>query len=86
MLFSGGGKEMPCMEQNNESSVSGREMEETIKAEINEIEKYKWYLGERIGHDPLNDRSMNDICKEWIEKHAMAFRKHWEEEKQTRCS
>lgn len=73
-----------AMEQNSDSAVSGKEMEETIKAEIDEIEKYKWYLGERIGHDPLNDRSMNDICKEWIEKHAQAFRKHWEDVKKNR--
>ena len=74
------------MEQNNGASVSGKELEETLKAEIDEIEKYKWYLGERLGHDPLNDRSMNDICKEWIEKHALAFRQHWEQEKGTQCS
>lgn len=74
------------MEQNNESSCSGPEMEETIKAEIQEIEKYKWYLGERIGHDPLLDRSMNEICKEWIQQNANAFRQHWEKTKRNRCS
>ncbi|HMD68673.1 MAG TPA: hypothetical protein VKF42_07300 [Chitinivibrionales bacterium] len=74
------------MEQNSESAVSGKEMEETIKAEIDEIEKYKWYLGERIGHDPLTDRSMNDICNEWIEKHSQAFRKYWDEVKKNLCS
>jgi hypothetical protein len=74
------------MDQKNDSSGCDKEMEETIRAEIDEIEKYKWYLGERIGHDPLNDRSMNDICKEWIEKHALAFRQHWEEVKKNRCS
>jgi hypothetical protein len=74
------------MEQKNGPAVSGKEMEETIKAEIVEIEKYKWYLGERLGHDPLNDRSMNEICKEWIEQHALAFRKHWEQEKGSQCS
>ncbi len=74
------------MEQNSGKNVSGKEMEETIKAEIDEIEKYKWYLGERIGHDPLNDRSMNEICKEWIERHALQFRQHWEREKQAGCS
>jgi hypothetical protein len=74
------------MEQKSDSAVSGREMEETIKAEIDEIEKYKWYLGERIGHDPLIDRSMNDICNEWIEKYAQCFRKHWEDVKNRLCS
>jgi len=74
------------MDQNNEPIVSGKELEETIKAELQEIEKYKWYLGERIGHDPLLDRSMNDICKEWIQQNARAFRENWERSKQNRCS
>jgi hypothetical protein len=74
------------MEKSNGDSVSGKEMEDTIKAEIDEIEKYKWYLGERIGQDPLNNRSMNDICQEWIERHAKDFRKHWEQKKRNRCS
>jgi hypothetical protein len=52
---------------------------ETIRAEINEIEKFKWYLGERLGHDPLQDRSMNDICEEWIAKYAADFRKWWQQ-------
>jgi hypothetical protein len=59
------------------SSVSGKDMEETMKAEIEEIEKYKWCLGERIGHDPLADRSMNEICKEWIQQYARSFRENW---------
>jgi hypothetical protein len=72
---------------NNTPSIKSKgEMEEAIKAEINEIEKYKWYLGEKLGHDPLLDRSMDDICREWIEKHAEEFRKHWEEAKKKRCS
>jgi hypothetical protein len=74
------------MGQNSESSGSGMEMEETIKAEIEEIEKYKWYLGERIGHDPLLDRSMNEICKEWIQQNARAFRENWEKTKRSKCS
>jgi hypothetical protein len=74
------------MDQNNGPSASGQEMEETIKAEIQEIEKYKWYLGERIGHDPLMDRSMNEICKEWIQQNARAFRDHWEQIKRSKCS
>jgi hypothetical protein len=74
------------MGQENDPSASGKEMEETIKAEIEEIEKYKWYLGERIGHDPLMDRSMNEICKEWIQQNARAFREHWEKTKRNKCS
>ncbi|HAJ79263.1 MAG TPA: hypothetical protein DCO75_05785 [Fibrobacteres bacterium] len=54
---------------------------ESLRAEIEEIEKFKWYLGERLGHDPLQDRSMNDICQEWITNYAADFRKQWQEER-----
>jgi hypothetical protein len=74
------------MGQRNESSVSAKEMEETIKAEIEEIEKYKWYLGEHIGHDPLMDKSLNEICKEWIQQNARSFREHWEMVKRNKYS
>jgi hypothetical protein len=74
------------MDQKNDSSSLNKEMEETIKAEISEIEKYKWYLGERIGHDPLLDRSMNEICKEWIQQNARGFRENWEKTKRNKTS
>jgi hypothetical protein len=66
------------MTRERQSSAPGKEMEETMKAEIEEIEKYKWYLGERIGHDPLLDLSMNEICREWIQQNARSFREHRE--------
>ena len=74
------------MVQKDNCCISSKAMSEVIRAEIEEIEKYKWYLGERLGYDPLNDRTMNDICLEWIEKHARAFRKHWEEVNKNLCS
>lgn len=61
-----------------DSSLSDQEMRDCINAEVEEIMKYKWYMGERLKHDPLQDRTMNDICKEWIEKHAADFRKSWQ--------
>jgi hypothetical protein len=63
------------------SSVTDQEMRACIAAEIDEIQRYKWYLGERLRHDPLLDRSMDDICKEWIDKYAAEFRKTWESRK-----
>jgi hypothetical protein len=60
---------------------SNPDLMESLRAEIEEIEKFKWYMGERLGHDPLQDRSMNDICQEWISKYAADFRKWWQEEK-----
>jgi hypothetical protein len=57
------------------------DFEESLKAEIDEIMKYKWYLGEKIHRDPLETQSIDDICKDWIVKHAQSFRKFWEERK-----
>jgi hypothetical protein len=53
-----------------------------MTAEVEEILKYKWYMGEKLGYDPLRDRSMNDICEEWITKYAASFRTWWFEKKQ----
>jgi hypothetical protein len=63
------------------SVYSHAELLESLRAEIEEIEKFKWCLGERIGHDPLLDRSMNDICQEWISQYAADFRKWWHNNK-----
>jgi hypothetical protein len=63
------------------SVYSNAELLESLRAEIEEIEKFKWCLGERIGHDPLLDRSMNDICQEWISKYAAEFRRWWQKNK-----
>lgn len=48
-----------------------------LKAQIQEIERYKWCLGVQLKRDPLMDRSYDDICLEWISRHAADFRKHW---------
>jgi hypothetical protein len=48
-----------------------------LKAQIHEIEKYKWCLGVQLKRDPLLDRSYDDICLEWIRLYAAEFRKHW---------
>jgi hypothetical protein len=53
-------------------------LRESACAQIKEIEKYRWYLGERLGRDPLLDRTKEEICAEWIAKHAAAFRAWWE--------
>lgn len=59
------------------------DIKKSIQAEILEMEKYKWYLGVQLQHDPLQDRSLNDIYCEWIDKYAADFRKFWEGKKQT---
>jgi hypothetical protein len=53
------------------------EVSRSLEAEIKEMEKYKWCLGVQLQHDPLQDRSLNDIYTEWIEKYAAGFRKEW---------
>ena len=58
---------------------SEEEVRKSLEAEIQEMEKYKWNLGVHLQHDPLNDRSLNDIYCEWIDKYAAEFRKGWEE-------
>jgi len=51
------------------------DIRKSITEEILEMEKYKWYLGVQLQHDPLQDRSLNDIYCEWIDKYAADFRK-----------
>jgi hypothetical protein len=60
---------------------SGEEVRLSLEAEIREMEKYKWCLGVQLQHDPLQDRSLNDIYTEWIDKYAAEFRKHWQNPK-----
>lgn len=45
--------------------------------QVEEINKYKWCLGVQLGHDPLQDRCLNDIAREWIEQYAADFRRQW---------
>jgi len=63
--------------RSNSNEVSAHDIRRSLEAEIQEMEKYKWYLGEKLQHDPLNDRSLNDIYCEWIEKYATEFRRDW---------
>jgi hypothetical protein len=52
---------------------------EFLYAQCKEIEKYKWYLGVQLHHDPLLDRTIEDIGCEWIQLFAADYRKYWEE-------
>jgi hypothetical protein len=70
------------MEQHfSKDSPEYRDLKQCNIAQIAEMERFKWFMGEQIGHDPLRDRSINEIYEEWIEKFGAAFRKWWEEEK-----
>jgi len=62
----------------NESNSLERELIDSNREEIEEIMKYKWCMGEKLGHDPLSTMSMNEIANEWIIKYAGAYRR-WRE-------
>ena len=52
------------------------------------MERFKWFEGVKLGHDPLQDRTLNEIYMDWIEKYGADFRKYWEErnrDKQKQC-
>jgi hypothetical protein len=88
MLYTGllntaanGSNGAPAME-NSCNGTSGKDMLQSafdayLRAQIQEIEKYKWCLGVQLKRDPLLDRSYDDICLEWIRLYAAEFRKHW---------
>ncbi len=48
-----------------------------LDAQLEEIYKFKWILGEQMHSDPLNKYSMNDICLMWIATNATKFRVEW---------
>ena len=58
--------------------MSREEMRRYASLQIEEIERHKWCLGERMGRDPLQDRQLNDIAKEWIDAYAAQFRAAYE--------
>jgi hypothetical protein len=60
------------------------EFKEFMKAQRSEIDKYKWCLGEKLHHDPLIDRTYNDIGIEWINLYAEQFREEWSFEKDSK--
>ena len=68
--------------QNLPAEVSEEcDFQECLKAQITEMEKFKWLLGEKLGHDPLLDRPLNAIYGEWIQTYGPAFRDWWEKNK-----
>ena len=48
-----------------------------LEAQLEEIYRYKWIMGEEMHNDPLNNYSMNDICFMWILNNAKEFRNEW---------
>jgi hypothetical protein len=69
------------MNNKDQHQDSHEQIEDDFKqflfAQLEEIMKYKWYLGEEMKRDPLECMSMDSICLEWIEKYAKEFREYW---------
>lgn len=59
--------------------LTSEEMKEFLRSQCEEILKYKWCLGEKLHHDPLLDKTINEIGHEWIQLYAREYRKKWEE-------
>lgn len=55
-------------------AMSREELREYIREQILEIERYKWCMGEKLGHDPLADHTLDEIALEWIRGHGADFR------------
>lgn len=62
-----------------ECQIANTKLKKFLLDEMAEIERYKWNLGVQLCHDPLNDKSINDICIEWIIQYAVEFREAWEQ-------
>jgi hypothetical protein len=68
---------MQTAEGRANSCMSPDEFRVYAAMQVEEINKYKWCLGVELGHDPLQDRCLNDIAREWIERYAADFRRRW---------
>lgn len=60
-----------------EKCKAEEDFRKSLYAQLEEIMKYKWYLGEAMKRDPLECMSMDEICLQWIEKYAKQFREYW---------
>lgn len=45
-----------------------------LENQVNEMLKYKWVKGQKIGHDPGPE-----ACEEWIKNYAAQYRKQYDE-------
>lgn len=50
-------------------------MKQYMADQVEEINKYKWIEGEKLGYDP-GTSAIND----WISKYSQLFRENWEKE------
>ena len=57
--------------------IKKERLHDFLVAQIDEIYRYKWFMGEEIHYDPLYTYSMDDICMMWILNNAQTFRVEW---------
>jgi len=69
-----------CISGTLQTKSEREKLKRLLEAEIKEIEKYKWELGVSLCRDPLEDKSINEICLEWICKYAAEFRYQWDKD------
>jgi len=48
--------------------------EDYMKEQAEEIKKYIWCKGVELNHDPLNDKTENELSFEWLSKYAQIYR------------
>jgi len=48
-----------------------------LDAQIDEMNKYKWCLGEQLHRDPLELYTLDEIFCMWIDQNAEVFRENW---------
>jgi len=63
---------------------SEQDLRESAQATWEEFLRHKWRMGVQLGHNPLDDRSVNELFADWIAQHAAGFRQHWEEQRRER--
>lgn len=52
-------------------------LKEYLNAQIEEVYKYKWCMGETMCKDPLEEFTLNDIFIMWVQENAIKFRQTW---------
>ena len=60
--------------------IKQNRLHDFLQAQLEEIYRYKWIMGEEMHNDPLTKYSMNEICSMWILNNAQAFRIEWIQE------
>ncbi len=51
--------------------------EKSIKQEIKEIRKHRFYIKKRLGYDI----GLEAAAKDWVDKYAASFRSNWNQNK-----